>query len=110
MVFELPATLSLRFFQPPHVYGIAIALFGVSACCLTIARTYAAVMVLRLLIGLGEAVVQTGFIFLSLWYLKDELATRYGTYGPSRYSGLEKTNPDYGNSCVLLLSSSCGWY
>ncbi|KAH8698862.1 major facilitator superfamily domain-containing protein [Talaromyces proteolyticus] len=80
MVFELPAALSLRIFQPPHVYGIAIALFGVFACCLSVSRTYAAVMVLRLLIGIGEAVVQTGFVYLSLWYLKDELATRYAVF------------------------------
>lgn len=110
MVFELPAALSLRIFQPPHVYGIAIALFGAFACCLSIARTYAVVMVLRLLIGIGEAVVQTGFVYLSLWYLKDELATRYGMHSPSNIVDSEKRNSDYGHSCVLLLGPSCGWY
>ena len=78
MVFELPAALSLRLIYPNYAYGIAVILFGVFACCLSVAKSYAVVMILRLLIGLSEAYVQTGCVFLSLWYKRDELATRCG--------------------------------
>lgn len=79
MVFELPAALSLRIIHPPYVYGTAVISFGICAACMSTAMSYAAVMVLRLLIGLAEAFVQTGFVFISLWYTKDELTTRCGT-------------------------------
>ena len=78
MVFELPAALSLRIFRPGWAYGTAVVLFGVFACCLSSVKSYAPVMVIRLFIGLAEAFVQTGWVFLSLWYKHDELATRTG--------------------------------
>jgi MFS family permease len=88
MAFELPAALSLRIVHPPFVYGTAVVTFGVCAVCMSAARTYAAVMVLRLLIGLAEAFVQTGFVFISLWYTKDELTTRCGMLS---FDGRDKT-------------------
>lgn len=78
MVFELPAALSLRVVHPPYVYGASVIMFGVFAVCMASARSYAPVMILRLLIGLAEAFVQTGFVFISLWYLPHELTTRCG--------------------------------
>jgi MFS family permease len=78
MVFELPAALSLRLFHPNLAYGTAVILFGLFACCMSVARSYATVMVLRLFIGLAEAYVQTGYVFLSLWYRREELTTRAG--------------------------------
>lgn len=78
MVFELPAALSLRLIHPNVAYGGAVVIFGVSAACLSASRSYAAVMVIRLIIGLAEAYVQTGYVFLSLWYKRDELTTRCG--------------------------------
>lgn len=80
MVFELPAALSIRMIPPNIAYGVAVMLFGVCAACLSASRSYAPVMVLRLMIGLGEAYVQTGYVFLSLWYKRDELTTRCGEY------------------------------
>jgi hypothetical protein len=84
MVVELPAVLSLRIFRPPHVLGVAVMLFGVFATCLSAAKSYGAVLAIRLLIGLSEAWVQTGWVYLSLWYKRDEIATRSGelTYRP----------------------------
>lgn len=78
MVFELPAALSLRRIHPNIAYGFAVIVFGVSAACLAVSRSYAAVMIIRLVIGLAEAYVQTGYVFLSLWYQRDELTTRCG--------------------------------
>jgi hypothetical protein len=79
MVFELPAALSLRLIRPGWAYGTAVLLFGVFACCLSSVKTYGALLGIRLLIGLAEAFVQTGWVFLSLWYKHDELSTRTGT-------------------------------
>ena len=92
MVFELPAALSLRWFHPNHTYGAAVILFGVFACCLSVARSYAVVMVIRLLIGLSEAYVQTGYVFLSLWYKRDELTTRCGEQ--------DDTDPEISAECA----------
>ena len=78
MTFELPAALSLRIFCPGWAYGTAVISFGVFACCLSTLKSYGPLLVLRLFIGLAEAFIQTGWVFLSLWYKHDEMATRTG--------------------------------
>jgi MFS family permease len=40
------------------------------------AKSYAAVVGLRVGVGIGEAFLQAGPLYLSLWYKRDELATR----------------------------------
>jgi hypothetical protein len=42
-------------------------------------RSYAPVMVIRTFLGFTEAFVQTGFLFLTLWYRREEVTTRTGT-------------------------------
>ena len=79
MVIELPAILALRVIPPNYVFGIAVMAFGVFSTCLSQSKSYA-VIVLRLLIGTAEAFVQSGWVFLSLWYRKEELATRTGKF------------------------------
>lgn len=117
MSFELPAALSLRVAHPPFLYGSAVIFFGVCTVCTSAARTYASVMVLRLLLGFGESFVQTGFVFLSLWYTKEEMTTRCGAsllqgilvpwfgfgYGPQR---LDETN---NLISILFRFHSTGW-
>jgi hypothetical protein len=83
MVLELPAALSLRIFHPNYVFGGAVTVFGLLAACTSQAGGYAGVMVLRLLLGFAEAFIQTGFVYLGLWYTKEELATRTGMFFPS---------------------------
>jgi MFS family permease len=80
MLIELPAGLFLRKFPPRYVIGFALISFGVIACCFAVAKTYATAIVLRLLIGLGEAFVNNAFIYISTWYKPDELALRTGAY------------------------------
>ena len=76
MVFELPAALRLRIFHPGWAYGIAVILFGLFSCCLSVAKSYGSVIVFRLLLGFSEAYVQIGLVFLSLFYLPNEMAKR----------------------------------
>ena len=78
MSFELPATLSIRVWHPNFVYGGAVIFFGLCALLTSEARNYASVMVLRLFLGFGESFIQTGFVYLSLWYSSRELTTRCG--------------------------------
>ena len=78
MVFELPAALALRVAHPNHVYGGAVVFFGLCAACTAVSGGYAGLMVLRLFLGFGESFVQTGFVFISLWYKRNEITTRCG--------------------------------
>jgi hypothetical protein len=78
MVFELPAALSLRYFHPGWAYGGALIIFGVVSACLAKATNYGVALVLRLLLGAGESYVQTGLVFLSLYYLPKEMGVRNG--------------------------------
>lgn len=82
LVFELPAALSLRIFHPNWAYGTAVVIFGILATSMSAVRSYAPIMVIRVLLGLSEAWVQTGFIFLTLWYRREEMTSRAGTSPP----------------------------
>ncbi|KAJ5610281.1 major facilitator superfamily domain-containing protein [Penicillium lagena] len=76
MVFELPAALTLRYIPAPVVFGSSVVIFGVIACCIAACHSYAPIMVLRLLTGAFEAVVQTGNLYLAQWYYPNEVGTR----------------------------------
>lgn len=78
MIFEFPAFLLIRRFHAPTVYGISIIIFGISGLCTAYAKTYAQMIVLRLIMGCGEATVLTSFLFVSLWYRREEISTRTG--------------------------------
>lgn len=78
MVFEFPALLLIKRFHAPTVYALGILIFGAAGIGSAYATTYAEVMILRLVLGCGEAVVQTSFVFLTLWYRREELAKRAG--------------------------------
>lgn len=82
MLIELPAAMSLRYFHPRYVFGLALLAFGLFAAVIPPARSYGAIMTLRVLIGLGEAFTTNAYIFISLWYKPSELATRTGEICP----------------------------
>jgi hypothetical protein len=79
LIFELPAALIVKVFQPNLAYGFAVIAFGVLATSMTAVRSYAPIMVIRTFLGFTEAFVQTGFLFLTLWYRREEVTTRTGT-------------------------------
>ena len=83
MIIELPAGMALRYIHPRYVFAISLVVFGTCATCLAASRSYAAVMVLRLLIGLGEAFINNSWIFISLWYKPEEMSLRAGKRFPS---------------------------
>jgi hypothetical protein len=72
----LPSNLALRALGPNRTLGFGTAFFGVMVCGLSAARKHGVVMGLRVLIGMGEAMIQCGGLYLSLWYKRDELGSR----------------------------------
>lgn len=76
MVIELPCCLGLVYFHPAHQFGLATIVFGVLATCVAACHSYGVLIAIRLLLGLSEAFVQVGFVYLSLWYRHDEIALR----------------------------------
>ena len=51
-------------------------MFGVLATCVSACKSYGSLIAVRFLLGLSEAFVQVGFVYLSLWYRHDEIALR----------------------------------
>jgi MFS family permease len=80
LVAELPMALLMRVVPAQFVFGGAILLFGLCASCMAVSGGYAGLMVLRTILGMGEAVLTLGFLYLSLWYRPDELAFRSGEW------------------------------
>lgn len=79
MLFELPVCLLLRYVHPRYLFGGAMLAFGTFAALFAVTKSYAGVMVLRVLIGIGEVFVNNAWIYLSLWYKPSELSLRSGT-------------------------------
>lgn len=52
--------------------------FGTFIILMAFRNSYPALMVLRVLVGLGEVFVNNAFIFLTLWYKPEEVALRTG--------------------------------
>lgn len=76
----LPSNLALRALGPNRTLGFGTAFFGIMVCGISGARKYGIVMGLRVLIGVGEAMIQCGGLYLSLWYKRDELGSRACKY------------------------------
>ena len=74
----LPGMLILRVIGPHRQIGGATAVFGVLVCCLAASKKYGTVLALRILIGVFQSLNQGISVYTSLWYKRDELATRGG--------------------------------
>ncbi|KAJ9606354.1 hypothetical protein H2200_009315 [Cladophialophora chaetospira] len=76
MIIELPCCLGLIYIKPGHQFGLATIAFGLLATCIAATHDYGSLIAIRFLLGLSEAFVQVGFVYLSLWYRHDEIALR----------------------------------
>jgi MFS family permease len=76
----LPGNIALRALGPNKTIALACISFGTVVCGLSQAHNYATVMGLRVLVGIGEAFIQGGGLYLSVWYSRHELGTRAGMY------------------------------
>jgi MFS family permease len=53
-------------------------LFGLCATLISVTTNLAGLLVLRTFLGMGEAILTLGFLYLSFWYRPEELALRSG--------------------------------
>lgn len=76
MTFMIVGNLALKAWGPNRTIAGACVTFGLVLCGLSQAQNYATVMGLRVMIGIGEAFIQGGGLYLSAWYSRHELASR----------------------------------
>ena len=72
----LPSNLFIRLFGPKLTITTACISFGVCVTCLAAAKNWQTVAAIRVLIGLTESLISGLWIYSSVWYKRDEVATR----------------------------------
>lgn len=82
IVFVGPANVTARKFKPNRAIGGALIFLGVCLCGMAPAQNYATILALRIMLGFGSSFVPIVTIYASLWYKRDELATRTGELFP----------------------------
>lgn len=80
IIFMLPGNLLVKVWRPNRHLGGTAILFGALLAGMSAASNYATVLALRLLIGAAQAFLQGISIYCSLWYKRDEFATRLGMW------------------------------
>lgn len=78
IIFMLPGNILVKVLRPNRHLGGTAMIFGVLLAALSAASNYVTVITLRLLIGAAQAFLQGISIYCSLWYKRDEFATRLG--------------------------------
>lgn len=73
-----PANILVRYIQPQRMIGSAIVIFGVLVLCLSAAKNYSTVLVIRILNGCFQCSVQAFGTYTPYWYQRNEVATRAG--------------------------------
>ena len=72
----LPANLCLRWVPPHMLLGSCVVIFGTLVASMAAAQNYQTILALRILVGASQAFIQGIGLYASLWYKRDELATR----------------------------------
>ncbi|KAF9450793.1 MFS general substrate transporter [Macrolepiota fuliginosa MF-IS2] len=76
-LLEMPANILQRHIGANRFFFLSLTFWGLSSLSFTYAKGYAALLVLRVLMGIGEAGYYAGVIYyLSFWYKRSELALR----------------------------------
>jgi hypothetical protein len=74
----LPGNICLRYVLPHMQLGGSVITFGILVTCMAAARNYQTILALRILIGAAQAFIQGLGLYVTLWYKRDEVATRGG--------------------------------
>ncbi|OQV02109.1 hypothetical protein CLAIMM_07359 [Cladophialophora immunda] len=77
-IFMFPGSIGLRFVSPNLLIGGAVVCFGSFLCGMSAAKSYGTVLAMRVLIGFGQALVQSSGVYSSLWYTRREIGFRSG--------------------------------
>jgi hypothetical protein len=81
----LPGNICLRYILPNWQLGGSIIIFGLLVTSMSAAQNYDTILALRILVGATQAFIQGLGLYISLWYKRDEIATRSGEHlVPSR--------------------------
>ena len=87
----LPGNISLKVFPPHYILGGSALLFGTFLSAASGARGYGTIISMRVLIGAVQAFIQGLGLYVTIWYRRDEVATRGGMSAPPpplrRHSG-----------------------
>ncbi|KAF1817566.1 MFS general substrate transporter [Eremomyces bilateralis CBS 781.70] len=76
MIFMLPGNILLRKLTPHRQLGACAIVFGAFLLGMSGAANYATVLTLRIFIGASQAFIQGLSLYSTLWYKRDEVATR----------------------------------
>lgn len=80
VLFMIPGNVCLRWLPPMYQLGGATLTFATLVCIFSTASSYTLVLVIRILIGFAQGLVQGIGIYISLWYTRNEVATRAAIY------------------------------
>lgn len=76
-LLEMPANVLQRHIGANRFFFLSLTFWGLSSLSIVYAKGYAALLVLRVMLGIGEAGYYAGMIYyLSFWYKRHELAMR----------------------------------
>lgn len=82
---QLPQGALMQKFPVTKVLGVNVFFWGVMVCCMAAAQNFAGIVVLRLVLGILEAVVAPALVMVtSQWYTKKQSVPRMGFW----YSGI----------------------
>lgn len=84
----LPGNICLRYVMPHMQLGGSVITFGVLVACMAAAQNYHTILALRILVGASQAFIQGLGLYVTLWYKRDEVATRGGKHFRSSPFGL----------------------
>ncbi|KAI0672413.1 MFS general substrate transporter [Trametes maxima] len=76
-ILEMPANVLQRHIGANRFFFLSLTWWGIASLSFVYAKGYAGLLVLRVLLGIGEAGYYAGMIYyLSFWYRRSELAMR----------------------------------
>ncbi|KAH9474770.1 MFS transporter prlL [Psilocybe cubensis] len=76
-LLEMPANVLQRHIGANRFFFLSLTFWGLSSLSVVYAKGYGGILVLRVLMGIGEAGYYAGMIYyLSFWYKRNELALR----------------------------------
>ncbi|GLB39778.1 putative MFS general substrate transporter [Lyophyllum shimeji] len=76
-LLEMPANILQRRIGANRFFFLSLTLWGIASLSFVYAKGYAGLLVLRVILGIGEAGYYAGMIYyLSFWYKRHELALR----------------------------------
>ncbi|TFK31679.1 MFS general substrate transporter [Crucibulum laeve] len=75
-LLEMPANVLQRHIGANRFFFLSLTFWGIVSLSFVYAKGYASLLVLRVLMGIGEAGFAGMVYYLSFWYKRDELAVR----------------------------------